>query len=1243
MDYLFINAIVKETYTDLACSSEFPASHRRRMIAAAPKDDFLDSKIVDSVFAYQSLTDSGRAPILMLTNVQRQKNCVSLGRYTQTMGWEWDPKLICADMDTIFGARFHTEQEILAWAENSEKIPLPGQGKVPGLRDAISMDPMAVRTIMTAVLIRWLKRDDPIRIAVPAGVDYNSYVWQAVRQIYAHFPVALRLEAGFCSYMPDIKKSGNRISIGFIPESMADNKTVFLDGSRRSAIAAFEKGTGRPMLDRFVEYLSVAESSQRQGLLGEVYTDVEFGGDWKKMAEVTARDYQATGEALDLLASTGGPDEMMPRWKQFFEEQEKYSPAMRRQVSSAIGAKVDKDAFCKTFRSECAQAASPEKVLEILSTYQPFCRVSKPLADGLWETALSFMHGKSMTYRKIHEAAKAAQQALDAVLDADKMDKLAALSLGEQWAELKREAIRSAAEAEKFLKDTENLYRTLANSQRNPHLAALLQEVAQVREQTDMARCDYIVADLQAQFTKVYRMPADSMAQMKDLIARCRKLLEALSPLRESDAKAYLAGQITAFARELQEKTGASDTKLQQLLDIIAQGNRYFLILDALDAAEKDDLDQSLLEQMHQALREKCPATLEAYAQEFLNTYERTLNLSAIAARPDFVCKIIVSDICRFNQVSVHCKSSNFWKGHLREMEKAEFAGGMISDNCAVDVLFQNKHYDGEWFRKLLMLEHTAGTMGDKEIFRNTLFALVKSGAYSGQELSACLKMLSQCNILFKEFFPLLIAGNFRDTTESQYLAAYKAILKYILEEKPDRKAENVVHTFHKILEENRDNLDRTAHSAFKKFESKYTGKAGGKLLNLPLPALIGIGVGLLAVIALVIVLIWAPWKDKDPEPTEVPTTAPQEIQETETRAPEETYVDPLHYVLSYDADSLELLYGANAYAGFDDYAADVTGYLNAASDEAEQEIILAYQNTGEQTIGLNDLTVSADEYFFWLCWFNAKNADAQNPQPFQAELYAGEVSSLLRAIHHNLPLEGPKGIAKNPATEDGTQDGTDVPPSEPASEPATEPASEPATEPTTAPTEALPSMEEILAAISEAARGNYELARKHSGQLEWMLKLFGKDFDKTFDVHQALVSDRIAAEKPGEDLLGYYNSVPGETVVSFAQEGLQLSWNEYAFWKYYLLASGEITELNTEQSHETVLEVLKLLHMLPQVEITDTQESGTADDSGETGIGIVEDVKAQQAAQMADSARDAFERAIRTYRAIVASVQPAG
>ena len=236
MDYQYINTIKNEQYIDLAARKPFPGAMLPEVQKYCCDNTFLADGINASVMFF-TLTSAGTAPFTVISRSDKKQNCVSLGRFVQAYGWAWPkggrqadmPKLF-SNTDELLHTRFLTENEVDALAASPDAPWEVYSSYIPAA--PVQIDPKALSAALFGVVRRWASSEPAVRIAVPAGVDYMDYVMAAVSQLYAHMPFAMRAAAGFCSYLPQaLGEKLPRISIGFIPERMADNNTLFLDGS----------------------------------------------------------------------------------------------------------------------------------------------------------------------------------------------------------------------------------------------------------------------------------------------------------------------------------------------------------------------------------------------------------------------------------------------------------------------------------------------------------------------------------------------------------------------------------------------------------------------------------------------------------------------------------------------------------------------------------------------------------------------------------------------------------------------------------------------------------------------------------------------------------------------------------------------------------------------------------------------------------------------------------------------------
>ena len=1255
MDYLYINAIVKETYLDLPCGCEFPDAYRKNLHRYISADDCLTNEAISKVITYFSVKEEGRAPLLVLANAERQKSCASVGRFVQCLGWEWDGKLIGDSMDPVFRSRFYNEEEINAMAEGKTVVPLPRGRRSDDEEPPISLDFTIKKAILTAVFLRWLRHEAVLRIAVPKNVDYIGYVWQTVKQIYAIFPVALRVEAGFCSYLPSVDNAASRVYIGFVPEDMADSRTLFLDGSRRSAITALEKGTGRELLDRFIEFLCGVDASTCHDFLEEVYEDLEGGGDGARITAVVPKNYLIMGEAVSLLTAQGDMESLLPRWQEFFSNPGKYSVKMRSRISEKIREQIEPDALCQMFRKKCADQKNPEEILKEMKSYEAFYKENQPLADALWESAVALMREHGNGYGKIYDCAASAVEKLSPAVNQNKVDDLFRMSMEDRRDALKAQQVLSAADADRLTKEAEALHSHIAQARETAYTADLLESIRGLISELKDKRNEFLYADFASRFETLKKEPAVNKTELKVLINKTQRLLADINDADQTEKISGLKENILGFLGWLQKKINDSDTKLNQLLEIITRGRDYFVILKELDKADKQ-LEADQLTRFYGELKKKRPASMEQYEALFENAFQRSFTLSSIANLSAYICWTVVRDICEFNAVPVAYSSAKSTAENVAEIDGAMYTARKISNACVVEVLFRERRWDSNWFREMLTMSHNAQSMGDRADFEKVFYTLVESGTYTGADLPGCIRMLNDCNLKYVELFKRIIEGRVRNCSEQQYIDTFEQIYENSVHNNKDFKLKSMENICKDL-----DEKDKVAYKAFRKFvEGNQKRKhAHSKLL---VALLIGVSaVALCVILAIVCMLVFK--KNDVPAPTG--TTAAQVQTEPVPTEPERVEYPPVFQLLKNDGESVERLYGDHADVSFASYKEAVSNILSGEDQTIEDQIVEEYTAKLGTFVSIDGdgTQVAWDEYFFWVCWAYADAAAGEPQEAFCVDNFQEKACSILRAIYYNLPEQA----AEETADEMGyvTAETTAI-----SEEPVTEitvAAEEAVMESATEPEDAVvateeeigSTAEEILTAITNVAEASYKDAFAHARSLRLMLALFGADFAKSFDEHQALVESMLCTEdERAVTIIDCYHSLPEDSIVLFPEYDIQVSWREYMFWECWLMGRTNPVENTEEELHVEVLEILRVIHNLPEVkmeqmetasvEIVDsTQPSADQDETVSTEANSSEDTLPTKKDSLTsmnpgiamDDARATFENTQRVYRAMFESI----
>ena len=113
MDYLYINAIVKEVYKDLPCGCPFPAEFSKSLYSTVSGMDCISNPGVPNVLSFFTLRAKGQASTIVFSKIEKHTNSASVGRFIQSVGWAWDGDLLFRNLDRLLDVGFYSEDEIL--------------------------------------------------------------------------------------------------------------------------------------------------------------------------------------------------------------------------------------------------------------------------------------------------------------------------------------------------------------------------------------------------------------------------------------------------------------------------------------------------------------------------------------------------------------------------------------------------------------------------------------------------------------------------------------------------------------------------------------------------------------------------------------------------------------------------------------------------------------------------------------------------------------------------------------------------------------------------------------------------------------------------------------------------------------------------------------------------------------------------------------------------------------------------
>ena len=1292
MDYLYINAIVKEVYKDLSCGCPFPAEYGKTMHSTLSAFDCLSNPKIPDVLGFFTVRSKGQATAMVFSRVQKHTNSASVGRFTQSIGWTWDGNLLFRNPDEMLNVGFYTEEEINSIALQGGSFALPKDRRSSYKEIPISLSPRIKQAILTTVILRWLRFEAPLRIAVPKNVDYNCYVLSAMKQIYKLFPVSLRARAGFCSYLPSDKNLPETISIGFVPEEMADSRTLSLDGSSQAACNTLNCGTNNTAQDTFIAYLASASDANRQKLLEEIFEDLEESGSNEKVVQVVPRHYQTIGTALGLLAMEGTLPELKKEWdKRFFENLSQFSPRMQSRIREKIRKTVDPAEFCKLAEKRLATEG-----FQGLKEYQNYCIDNPALTDALWNTVLRLQVERKRSYTDIYAAVTKRGMDLGFILSEEKLSVLFSLSVKEQLQVLQADSVTNLADVQKLLSKTGELvtyagsradaetdkadvlkfYYQLQKQEKQLILEGLtadfqhlqnkplpnnvkevdvwLEELSQFREKaakqnavpgTDrlLEETDRFVSKLQNykneliynlflnRFNEIVKQPVRTAEQIDAVIKNVQALLEKTESGPKTVSMQTLQHAMAEFITSKQEDLNSSQIQFLRIDRILENPTLdYFQILEELDQADKRQLEDQHYHIIDTKLKELRGRNLELYGKEFQNHYRKPLTLANIAALPTYVFVRVSQDICHLKQLPLSCSLNCKAAETADRIAGALAITGKLSDEHTVDVFYNGNRLDPNWFRNLLCLKLDKSTIGDVRLVEDIFYSLVFAGAFCGRELTGAVEMLNRCQLPFGKLFKGALQGCFTDATEHQYRQAFEMMLQY--SKNPTEAAEKMAAAEQSLKDKNSLAV-RAFRDVLRNQQQKPSRKPSKGII-----AVISVLSVLVVSLSIALVVNKLSKGNIPVDPTDPVISSPTEgaTEPTPTQPPVEY---PDEFLFYYDhTEAVALLYEGGSLVSFSEHSALVDSLLDMADAETAGLILEQYNQFKGTDVPIDEAatTVKWEEYFFWLLRYHA-DVDVTQLLPVLQESTLNEsVLSILRVINYDLPQENITETVEIEAPSETEATETPVDSAVEGNE---------STKLVDADAESSVTISDVKTAITDAAFGSYEASRINTAQLPLVLKLFGVNFTQSFSSHADLVAglDQIGNDQSESysHFLEHYQIMPGDSVIRFEENGIEVTWDEFVFWECWVLAQQGITTVDAQtfnmDLYAQVEEVLSVVHQL----VSNAEQNVNPEDiSVSNGAYSAEYEINSVLLNIIQTAKESFEKEQSIYRAIWVQLQ---
>lgn len=1224
MDYLYINAMVREVFKDLPCGCPFPKHYERTLNKVLEVQNCLGEKT--EVLSGFSMLSKEEKPVLVMTRKQRHTNSQSVGAFIQCLGWSWEPTLLTSGLDSFLDTGFYSEEEIDRMAKAGGNVPLPKQLRQNWAQPQLEMSVQVRQAVLSAIMLRWLRFDAPLRIAVPADVDYNSYVIEAVRQIWELMPLGFRLRAGFCSYMPNSDDVPAEIQIVFVPEAMADSKTLSLDGSSPAVCTALCKGIGDLGLQALVQYLASATAEDRNGLLEEILEDVEQNGDGDLLTQIVPDSYQPTGLAIHLLTLHG--IDAMPQWrKRFLNNPSRFPSRMEQRLCRHIRQEVDIKQCRDLYVDDCRKADM--QVWKAMEPYLPFCQNAPDLAQCLWDTALGLLRRENYSYAKIHETVASEKTLLKPILDKARYSALFCLVAQERLHTLQARSVERQEEVQACLREAAKLrddIKAFTNGTQNEDIQGVLEQVTAYGVYLQDKLTFFWMQGLADQFVQLTK-PGRSVEQLEKDICTAQELLAKCEKQRDIPEKQVLKEEIQNFISEKTAFIHSSRAVYQQIRECMQHQRDYFALLMELETMDWGRLDAKQSSELREVLKQHRPTVFAHYMQGFREHFQKELTLTAVAELPDWVCCVMMRDICQIEQPVLRISGNHKAGDNAEKIENLLVTVRRISGAKETSVRLDEQMYDAQWLKRLLYLQHDLKTMGDGETLEEVFYRLVDEGAFSGEELIPAIQMLERCGCKCNRMFPCVMQGKFRGASQSQCRMA--------LEELWSEADENGRQELKELENDSRKSafeLDENAVAAMAEIRKEPSAKKS----RWPLIVMCTMGVVILGLVAaLVLVMVLGSRQESDSMETTQPTET-EIVVETEPVYPEDFY-----YYVSY-GQTMEKLYAEILDT---EQMRIAVATLLRENEQLAQTMLERYGQDREAMVRIedSDVQVSWAEYAFWMLYLHEDMEQeallnlVSEQDPDAMKILAVIYREAIQPQKDSLELVDDLETSQQPDETTETTQETSQMLSEPETEQTdmasndTEP-EDPSAEETTEPEETrpAPTLEELLQDMYGATDA-YEASLETNAHWILTAQLFGADFRKEFAVHSSRVNNWLgeeASETPAWTALrAYASTLPLDTTIGFGELDTEVTWAEFLFWECWVLENQGETLQNvgcfTEELRNQTLEVLEILYGMAGADMV---PSGMAMVTEEQGLYEI----------LSQQAQDGFERIQRTYQSLV-------
>lgn len=781
MDYQYIYSVVNGSYVVLlnkqANDNPMPSGVLDEL--ARYSTNYASQQLgIPEEFGFFSMDGKNGTKLLTLSKSQRKVNCTSLAKMAQQVGWIISDKFakeqLAPDFGSLIDFGFYSEAQVDEFAA-SGAVPAFGSGAARGAAEPVEVfaSEKAIRTILCAVFSRWLRGTAPIKIGVPEKYldRYSSYVLSAVKEIYSYFPAALRIETGFVSYLqPGTEKNFPRYSIIFVPASMAEPSTVFLDDSNPSAYELLPNKTNRVYLNSLIEHLvSLKDPEVRREAIGSIFEKLENSlGEISKFDD--AKQYVSYG-IFCAVKSAGSLVEALKIRAGLNEKGINCPDKLKEAVNGEIQKKFsvsELEAYLGQLRSEGADIG---RLIAELTDIAEICKGSEESLGIVFDRLSQLVREENSRCSeeesvKIFNELKNRQPLLAAASEeksgavVTEAGEFVAMHIGRRTTE---SVCRTQFTAPtQYVRETDEVI-SAAIRAAEPYLKTERLEdfAARLLGRRKEEACRPVNNKLDA-------ILARPQEQTADIRLRLGEISSVESEIAGLEVYEEVRARIETLRAEFNGKLNASNAKVRDIAEKLAGEKNYFHLLE-LAAKEIDGEPKEVAEGVRGWLQSfDRPTAAAAYLDAFEKSSGTAMTQKKLLRLPSAVQKWILEDISRLGRGTVKLEPTGRSISALQR--RVSELGDIFGDRLGFSV-GEYEYSRGELL-KALAFDGNGQNDGKKlsSLCRN----LFEAKVFKGRHISSVAEMLEASGESDETILDLLLKANIDAATEGHYLAAIR-------------------------------------------------------------------------------------------------------------------------------------------------------------------------------------------------------------------------------------------------------------------------------------------------------------------------------------------------------------------------------------------------------------------------------------------------------------------------------------